>query len=236
MLGSTVLREAFCEIRKDPNPKGWEGQIQIKRPDQRSFWGNVRLRPIEPFLGFLIIITDVTRRVELEKRLKQLTVTDDLTGLYNQRDLFEQLLREMERANRSHGDCSLCVFDLDHFKDYNDTHGHVAGDRLLRAVGGIVSRSIRAKIDRAFRYGGDEFVLLLPNTDLAQAAILVDRLRRIISEEFGGTISISAGIAEYSPGMKGKDFIESADRRMYLAKRRGGDRVEPETDKRQTSH
>ena len=168
-------------------------------------------------------------QVELERQLKRLTVTDDLTGLYNQRDLFEQLPREMERANRAGSACSLCLFDLDRFKDYNDTHGHLAGDRLLRSVGAVVSRTIRAKIDRAFRYGGDEFVLLLPNTNRAEAQVLVDRLRRAISQALAGPVTFSAGIAEYSPGMESKDFIEAADRLMYRAKRKGGGRMEPGT-------
>ena len=168
-------------------------------------------------------------QVELERQLKRLTVTDDLTGLYNQRDLFEQLPREMERANRAGSACSLCLFDLDRFKDYNDTHGHLAGDRLLRSVGAVVSRTIRAKIDRAFRYGGDEFVLLLPNTNRAEAQVLVDRLRRAISQALAGPVTFSAGIAEYSPGMESKDFIEAADRLMYRAKRKGGNRMEPGT-------
>ena len=168
-------------------------------------------------------------QVELERQLKRLTVTDDLTGLYNQRDLFEQLPREMERANRAGSACSLCLFDLDRFKDYNDTHGHLAGDRLLRSVGAVVSRTIRAKIDRAFRYGGDEFVLLLPNTNRAEAQVLVDRLRRAISQALAGPVTFSAGIAEYSPGMESKDFIEAADQLMYRAKRKGGGRMEPGT-------
>jgi diguanylate cyclase (GGDEF)-like protein len=168
-------------------------------------------------------------QVELERQLKRLTVTDDLTGLYNQRDLFEQLPREMERANRAGSACSLCLFDLDRFKDYNDSHGHLAGDRLLRSVGAVVSRTIRAKIDRAFRYGGDEFVLLLPNTNRAEAQVLVDRLRRAISQALAGPVTFSAGIAEYSPGMESKDFIEAADRLMYRAKRKGGGRMEPGT-------
>ena len=159
--------------------------------------------------------------------MKRLTVTDDLTGLYNQRDLFEQLPREMERANRAGSACSLCLFDLDRFKDYNDTHGHLAGDRLLRSVGAVVSRTIRAKIDRAFRYGGDEFVLLLPNTNRAGAQVLVDRLRRAISQALAGPVTFSAGIAEYSPGMESREFIEAADRLMYRAKRKGGNRLEP---------
>ncbi len=169
-----------------------------------------------------------SRQVALEHQLKRLTVTDDLTGLYNQRDLFEHLPREMERAKRAGSACSLCLFDLDGFKEYNDTHGHLAGDRLLRNVGAVVSRTIRAKTDRAFRYGGDEFVLLLPHTSRAEAQVLVDRLRRAVSRALAGAVGFSAGIAEYSPGMESRDFIETADRLMYRAKRKGGNRLEPE--------
>ncbi len=88
IVGSASLQEAFHGIRGESNPKGWEGQIQIERPDRKSFWGNLLLRSIQPCLGFLIIITDVTRRVELEKRLKQLTVTDDLTGPCTTRGIY----------------------------------------------------------------------------------------------------------------------------------------------------
>ena len=164
----------------------------------------------------------------LEHQLKQLTVTDDLTGLHNQRDLFDHLPREMERAKRSGSACSLCLFDLDRFKEYNDRHGHLAGDRLLRTVGAVVSRTIRARTDRAFRYGGDEFVLILPHTRRAEAQVLVDRLRRALSRALGGAVGFSAGIAEYSPGMESSDFIEAADRLMYRAKREGGNRLETE--------
>ena len=168
-----------------------------------------------------------SRKVALERQLKRLAVTDDLTGLHNQRDLFEQLPREMERAKRAGSACSLCLFDLDGFKEYNDTHGHLAGDRLLGTVGAVVSRTIRAKTDRAFRYGGDEFVLLLPHTRRAEAQVLVDRLRRAVSQALAGAVGFSAGIAEYSPGMESRDFIEAADRLMYRAKRNGGNRPEP---------
>jgi diguanylate cyclase len=102
-------------------------------------------------------------------------------------------------------------------------------------VGAVVSRTIRAKIDRAFRYGGDEFVLLLPNTNRAEAQVLVDRLRRALSQALAGSIGFSAGIAEYSPGMQSKDFIEAADRLMYRAKRKGGNRLEPGSERRRRS-
>ena len=177
----------------------------------------------------------ISRQVALEHQLKRLTVTDDLTGLYNQRDLFEQLPREMERAKRSGSACSLCLFDLDGFKEYNDTHGHLEGDRLLRTVGAVVSRTIRSRTDRAYRYGGDEFVLLLPHTRRAEAQVLVDRLRQAVSQALGGAVGFSAGIAEYSPGMESRDFIEAADRLMYRAKRKGGNRLEPEDALRRRS-
>jgi diguanylate cyclase (GGDEF)-like protein len=210
--------------------------LKVLRPDKKSFWAHIIVWPIEPasdlLVGFLIILTDVTQRVELENKLKQLTVTDDLTGIYNQRHFLEQLRREMERANRRNQRFSLCLFDLDKFKVYNDTYGHVAGDQILRSVGMLVSKAIRARIDSAFRYGGDEFVLLLPETRLSEATILVDRLRKAIRKKFENQISISAGIAEYVQGMGQEEFIESADRLMYLAKRKGGDKVIVEMTKK----
>ena len=210
--------------------------MKVLRPDKKSFWAHIIVWPIEPasdlLVGFLIILTDVTQRVELENKLKQLTVTDDLTGIYNQRHFLEQLRREMERANRRNQRFSLCLFDLDKFKVYNDTYGHVAGDQILRSVGILVSKAIRARVDSAFRYGGDEFVLLLPDTRLSEAAVLVERLRKAIRKEFDGEISISAGIVEYVQGMEQEEFIESADRLMYLAKRKGGDKVVVEMTKK----
>ena len=193
------------------------------------------LRLVADLAALALENTHLRQQGELEHQLKRLTVTDDLTGLYNQRDLFEHLPVEMERAHRSGSACSLCLFDLDRFKEYNDTHGHLAGDRLLRTVGAVVSRTIRARTDRAFRYGGDEFVLLLPHTSRAEAQVLVDRLRRALSQALAGAVGFSAGIAEYSPGMKSREFIEAADRLMYRAKRKGGNRLEFGSAKRRRS-
>jgi|GEM_PF-877224 len=226
----------FKALRAKTKLERWEGELKVSRPDKKSFWAHIVIHPIEPasdlFVGFLIILTDVTHRVELESKLKQLTVTDDLTGIYNQRHFLEQLSREMERANRRNQRFSLCIFDLDKFKVYNDTHGHRGGDEILRAVGILVSKAIRVRIDSAFRYGGDEFVLLLPDTRLSEANVLVERLRKAIRKRFNGQISISAGIAEYLQGMGYEEFIEAADKLMYLAKRTGGDRVVVEMAKK----
>ncbi|PYV93662.1 MAG: hypothetical protein DMG05_00865 [Acidobacteria bacterium] len=235
VIQSKRVRSVLKTLNKKNKREGWEDELKISRPDKQSFWAHIIIRPIEPaadlFVGFLIILTDVTPRVELESKLKQLTVTDDLTGLYNQRYFFEQLKREMERASRRSTCFSLCIFDLDKFKTYNDTYGHFVGDKILKSVGAIVSKTIRARIDTAFRYGGDEFILLLPDTRLEEAASLVERLRKAISKEFKGQISISAGIVEYTHNMEEKEFVESADKLMYLAKRKGGDRVVFEMEK-----
>jgi len=229
VIVSRRTRAIFNNLGKNVRRDCVEEEVRISSSKKRSFWARIVIRPIEPavdlYVGFLIILTNVTQRVRLERKLKQLTVTDDLTGLFNQRHFFDQLRREMERASRRGAGFSLCIFDLDKFKRYNDTQGHLAGDHLLKAVGKRVAKEIRAKIDTAFRYGGDEFVLILPNTSLPQAASLVDRLRASVQREFAGAIGISAGIAEYTEGQGEKEFIEAADQLLYEAKRQGGNRA-----------
>jgi len=229
VIVSRRTRAIFNNLGKNVRRDCVEEEVRISGPKGRPFWARIVIRPIEPavdlYVGFLIILTDVTQRVRLERRLKQLTVTDDLTGLFNQRHFFQQLRREMERASRRGTGFSLCIFDLDKFKRYNDTQGHLAGDHLLKAIGKRVSKEIRTKIDTAFRYGGDEFVLILPDTSLPQAASLVDRLRAAVQREFEGAIGISAGIAEYAEGQSDKEFIEAADQLLYEAKRQGGNRA-----------
>lgn len=226
---SRRTRAIFSSLGKNIRRDCVEEEVRISSSKKRPFWARIVIRPIEPavdlYVGFLIILTNVTQRVRLERKLKQLTVTDDLTGLFNQRHFFQQLRREMERVNRRGTQFSMCMFDLDKFKRYNDTHGHLAGDHLLKAIGKRVAKEIRAKIDTAFRYGGDEFVLILPDTRLPQAASLVDRLRAAVQREFQGAIGLSAGIAEYGEGQTEKEFVEAVDQLLYEAKRQGGDRA-----------
>ncbi len=229
IIVSRRTRAIFSNLGKSLRRDCVEEEVRISSSKKRAFWARIVIRPIEPavdlYVGFLIILTDVTQRVRLERKLKQLTVTDDLTGLFNQRHFFQQLRREMERASRRGTGFSLCIFDLDKFKRYNDTQGHLAGDHLLKAIGKRVAKEIRTKVDTAFRYGGDEFVLILPDTSLPQAASLVDRLRAAVQREFDGAIGISAGIAEYTEGQSDKEFIEAADQLLYEAKRQGGNRA-----------
>ena len=116
-------------------------------------------------IGTLGVSKDITPRVELEHKLKELTITDGLTGLYNQRYFYRKVITEMERARRQKRDLAFMLFDLDRFKAYNDTFGHLEGDKLLKEVGRLLRDSIRNMVDSAFRYGGDEFVVLLPELE-----------------------------------------------------------------------
>ena len=117
-------------------------------------------------IGTLGISKDVTERVELERRLRELSITDNLTGLFNQRHFRERAQAEVQRAKRQRSKLSLILIDLDRFKRINDDMGHLHGDRILRRTAETISQSIRGEVDAAFRYGGDEFIVLLPSSGL----------------------------------------------------------------------
>ncbi len=166
---------------------------------------------------------DISKRVELEKELRLLSETDQLTGLYNQSRFFSQLEFEKERAERLGHELSLAMIDLDGFKEINDQQGHPAGDLILRRVGSILFGMIRKNLDTACRYGGDEFVVILPGCDLARARVFCERLRVAISQIEG--LGASIGIAGYRPDAMGRDLLPEADEAMYAAKRAGKNQV-----------
>ncbi|MDD3483708.1 sensor domain-containing diguanylate cyclase [Azovibrio restrictus] len=185
-------------------------------------------------IGAIETLQDITARhraeaalKESEERYRELSRTDALTGLYNSRHLQECLLQEVERARRHASPLSLLVLDADHFKRINDTHGHLEGDRVLQALARTIGNNQR-RSDLAFRYGGEEFVLLLPQTTGAEALVLAERLRRefaaqeVVPEQ-GEVIrcTISIGVSQYQPGESPRDFIRRADAATYAAKARG---------------
>jgi diguanylate cyclase (GGDEF)-like protein len=152
--------------------------------------------------------------------------------LFNRRGLFQLGQREVERAIRYQRPLAAIMLDIDHFKSINDTYGHSAGDRVLRALADCCRESIRT-LDIAGRYGGEEFFLLLPETDLSSALVIAERLRRAVAEtnlEFGHNqirFAISLGVTTMAPDISNlATLIERADQAMYLAKQAGGDRVQ----------
>jgi diguanylate cyclase (GGDEF)-like protein len=155
---------------------------------------------------------------------------DPLTGLYNKRWMIETVTREIRRVQRYGAPLSLAVVDLDGLKCVNDQHGHLAGDSALRHVSGRISAGLR-ELDSAARIGGDEFVVLLPNTDLPGAQHVGRRILTAIRKDAAQhkdvplTISASIGIAQWEPGWQPSDLIDAADVAMYRAKQRGRNQI-----------
>ncbi len=164
----------------------------------------------------------------LHARTEELSQVDALTRLFNRRRLEGDLDRECKRSRRYDRPLAFCMLDVDHFKEFNDRHGHRRGDAVLQEVGVLLRDAIRGS-DSAYRYGGEEFGLLLRDTTLGAAAALCERLRVRIAERFpeGQRITASFGVAAFVAAMQApEELIEAADRALYRAKRAGRDRVE----------
>jgi diguanylate cyclase (GGDEF)-like protein len=170
---------------------------------------------------------------ERNRELHELSITDSLTGLYNRKHLMEVLTNEVARAERYQRPLALLMIDIDHFKVYNDTSGHLAGDEVLRTIGAIFRGSIRGS-DCAGRYGGEEFLIILPETAADEAGRVADRIRsRLAEEDFPARsqtvkITMSGGIASFpSHGRSPESLLRSADAALYRAKEGGRNRVVP---------
>lgn len=171
-----------------------------------------------------ISVQDVTDAVILEQRLRRVNSTDELTGVYNRRYLDQRLAEEFDRHRRYQRSLSIVIFDLDHFKQTNDTYGHLAGDHALVEVRRIARENLR-DIDVLARFGGEEFVCVLPETDCAAAVAVAERLRAAMeAERFSWKeqpfrITASFGVAEIREDMQcAGDLLEAADGALYRAK------------------
>ena len=164
--------------------------------------------------------------LRLAQNVEKLAVTDDLTQVYNYRFLKSALRREIKRAGRYHQDLSLIMIDVDNLKSYNDRHGHLRGSFLLREMAGLFSAHVRSW-DLVAKYGGDEFTVILPQTELAGARAVAERLRSAVEAHTfplasPGQITVSMGLAAFpGDGQTTSALIETADRALYLAKQRG---------------
>lgn len=161
-------------------------------------------------------------------QLSKLAIEDSLTGLYNHRHILECVTIEIDRAIRFNMPLSILMFDIDHFKMINDTYGHHIGDSILSYIGNLWANKSRT-IDIAGRYGGDEFVIILPNTDLNGAKVYAERLRKSLERAVIGIynvkFTISGGVAQFS-GECSSELIQNADAKLYLAKQSGRNKIE----------
>jgi diguanylate cyclase (GGDEF)-like protein/PAS domain S-box-containing protein len=174
--------------------------------------------------GVLVLGKDITERKRAEEELRRMSITDSLTDLFNQRHFFQKIEEETVRAKRMFYPICLMMFDIDNFKRYNDTNGHLAGNEILKTAGRIIQTTIRETVDSAFRYGGDEFAIILPNTTPSEVETIAYRIKERLDNSLDG-LTISIGISSMGEHGSLEDFINSADKAMYAAKSRGKEAV-----------
>jgi diguanylate cyclase (GGDEF)-like protein len=220
-VDAVVLDEATCAI-----PVGYcfDGELvmMVRRSElDRGVDARARDMAEQTAVAFL----RMTSRANFVSGLQAESRTDPLTGLANRRCLYERIEIEMAHALRSETPLSVAMIDLDHFKAYNEHYGHVAGDILLRSLAALMVSNIRGQ-DLVSRYGGEEFCLVMPETDLVGAHHLLDKLRsggREATTEFG--VTLSAGLTSWDGIEDTASFIERADQALYRAKETGRNRV-----------
>jgi diguanylate cyclase (GGDEF)-like protein len=204
------------------------GVIQLVNVDMEHF-GHEEQFFLQALCDYAAIAIENARSVE---KIQELTITDDCTGLYNARHLYKTLETEVYRSARFGYEFSVIFIDLDHFKQVNDTHGHLIGSKLLAEIGYLIKAQLRL-IDFAFRYGGDEFVVLLPQTSKDSALVVARRLRdslrsAVFCKEEGLNLNVRAsiGLATYPHDAKTPhDIIRQADEMMYMVKNRTRDGI-----------
>jgi len=172
---------------------------------------------------FVVTAHDISKRIQMEAMLHKLATVDSLTGTYNRHQINEELDIEMERASRYKGTFALLMFDLDYFKNINDTYGHEVGDYVLKEFSSLVLKEIRES-DRFGRWGGEEFILILPELNKEQALQVAEKLRKdVASHTFKDIpqVTISTGVTLYSPDSTKKSLLKQVDDAMYQAKKAG---------------
>ncbi len=227
--GRTILEFLACE-RTEAEPvlkhmdalRGRSGRFEYRRAERVL---DVQVEPLRSpegaTIGCLGVALDVTERKRTEEQMLYQATHDALTGLANYRELIEAMEREVKRVVRTHGTFALLLLDLDGLKQINDRHGHLAGNRALKCLANAMREHSRA-VDVAARYGGDEFVLLLIDADLAMAERVAGRIADFLREGSDGmALGVSIGVAAWpADGHTGHDLLEVADQRLYQQKKK----------------
>lgn len=233
--GETSI-EAYQELWKTiASGHEWRGEFLNRRKDGTEVWQSASISPVRDAEGrvthYVGIEEDITERKRMEEQLHLLATTDALTGMLNRRSFVEAFNREALRGRRYGKQPSLLMLDIDHFKKVNDTWGHAVGDDALRMVAEVCRQALR-DVDVLGRFGGEEFTLLLPETEKDAAILAADRLREriaatAVADGKGGTftIQVSIGVARHAEGETVETVLNRADEALYEAKRTGRNRV-----------
>ncbi len=205
----------------------WTGQIKNKRKDGSSYWIEVVIEPIQNKSGKKIGYRSIRIDITDKKKIEELSVTDRLTQLYNRLNLDEILENNISLAKRYNKTFSIIILDIDKFKHVNDKYGHITGDKVLQHFSGILKDNIRIT-DSIGRWGGEEFLILCPESDTSDASALAEKLRNIIEEynfPIVGKKTASFGVTSYIKGDSEKSIVNRADKALYKAKENGRNQV-----------
>lgn len=204
-------------------------ETELMKSDFKHFWAELHLTKVENDNDYEYegILLNIQLKKEYENELINLATTDPLTSLYNRRHFDEMAKKEVERSNRHGNDLSLVIFDLDHFKMINDQYGHIVGDEILSEVTTMASKCIRAS-DILARWGGEEFSILLPETDLHGAYQVAEKIRLMLNDyrhPIIKKITASFGVSQHYINESYYDWFERTDRSLYYAKEHGRNQV-----------
>ncbi|HEY4695541.1 MAG TPA: sensor domain-containing diguanylate cyclase [Candidatus Hydromicrobium sp.] len=164
-------------------------------------------------------LADITSYKQLQRKLVKSTYVDYLTGLYNIRYLDRRLSEEISRGRRKKERVAILMFDIDNFKKYNDNYGHESGNKLLKSLGNIIRKNIREGVDLGFRFGGDEFLIIINQAEGKIAQEIAGRIRDKFLKLNYESLDLSMGIEYYRDGCSIKNFMIEADRKVYMAKK-----------------
>ncbi len=233
------VKERVNQVQKENKPAPLQ-ELVFNRLNGEAFDVETTGVPItlSGKIASLTIIRDISESKRMEEalresenRYRELSIVDDLTQLYNSRHFYFQLKIELDRSNRYEQPLTLLLLDLDNFKHFNDTYGHVEGDQVLRRLGQVVKQCLR-ETDFAYRYGGEEFTILMPMTTSANGAITAERIRAEFKRETFSPVpgedvhvTVSIGLAQYKSQEEMKAFVHRVDQLMYQGKKNGKDKV-----------
>ncbi|HYK40493.1 MAG TPA: diguanylate cyclase [Candidatus Eremiobacteraceae bacterium] len=228
MLGSTVLEFLLCDntgaepVRRHCEAlRGTPSRFEYKRADRVL---DIQMEPLRSFEGEIIgcmgVALDITERKRSEEQMLYHATHDGLTGLANYREFSDRLEQEVKRAGRARNSFAVLLLDLDGLKQINDRSGHLAGNRALKRLANVMREHCRS-VDLPARYGGDEFALVLIDTDPAMAEQVAERIRGCLCKASGEPpLGVSIGVASYPvDGQTGQELLEAADRRLYARKK-----------------
>jgi diguanylate cyclase (GGDEF)-like protein len=224
-MPSALYKDLWDTIRQG---KPWRGEIMNRAKDGSAYWVDVNIDPQWGPDGQIVGFTAVRQDITDKKTIEKISTMDRLTQLHNRLKLDDSLAFESARALRYDEPLSIILIDIDRFKSINDAHGHLAGDKVLKAIADLIRSDTRV-CDIAGRWGGEEFLIICPSTNSNGAHQVAEKLRCRFEERAiapAGNITCSVGIATLVPGESTNDLVGRADKALYQAKRRGRNRVE----------